>query len=194
MDMSNIYEIHLVCKTCYKLYQWIADLKETHMQFADLIGIQHEMAHGLLEDISGHERGANPAFEQKNHQQDQIHCGQKKNYSPRASQTKKIKTISSETNANRNHIASRSTEEIVMRRNDPISLKDGKPLKKLHRYRMIIMTHGVDRIPADVDVVNKNFYIEFSVFGKKMRYKLDLIEATYLKQSNSPEKRSPNLD
>jgi hypothetical protein len=77
MDMSNIYENHLVCKTCYKLYQWIADLKETHMQFADLIGIQHEMAHGLLEDISGHERGAKPAFEQENHQQDQIHCGQK---------------------------------------------------------------------------------------------------------------------
>lgn len=47
------------------------------MQFADLIGIQHEMAHGGLEDISGHERGANPAFEQENDQQDQDFCGQK---------------------------------------------------------------------------------------------------------------------
>ena len=62
--------------------------------------------------------------------------------------------------------------------NEPVSLKGGSGahLDKMNRFRMIILMHSIENIPSDIDVSNKNYYIDFTVFGVKIRYKLDLVE------------------
>lgn len=60
--------------------------------------------------------------------------------------------------------------------NSPKSLINGSQLYKLNRFRMILLLHSVENIPSNLDTVNKNYFIDFTVFGTKIRYKLDLVE------------------
>ena len=46
----------------------------------------------------------------------------------------------------------------------------------IKRYRMMLYLHMLYDIPKDIDA-NKNYYIEYSIFNQKQRYKIDLTSA-----------------
>ena len=43
LDISNLYETHDVCKTCYKLYEEITELLNTYQEFSKYIGVNMEL-------------------------------------------------------------------------------------------------------------------------------------------------------
>ena len=46
----------------------------------------------------------------------------------------------------------------------------------IKRYRMMLYLHMLYDIPKDIDAT-KNYYIEYSIFNQKQRYKIDLTSA-----------------
>jgi len=73
--------------------------------------------------------------------------------------------------------------EVKLNNNHPISLINNKVLANLNRYRIILMMHYVENIPYDIDT-KYNYWIDFELFGYKIRYKLDLMTNATL-QANS---------
>jgi len=57
-----------------------------------------------------------------------------------------------------------------------IFFDSSKQSKYMKRYRTIIYIHMLYDIPKDIDY-KKNYYIEYTIFGQKQRYKVDMASA-----------------
>ena len=75
--------------------------------------------------------------------------------------------------------------EVKLNNKNPISLKAPyQQLAKMNRYRIILMMHYVENIPYDIDT-KYNYWIDFELFGYKIRYKLDFNSTNATLQANS---------
>jgi hypothetical protein len=169
LDLSNLYLTHYVCKICYKLYQEMKELVDTYEEFSKYIGVQMALdKSGELVSITSLKKppqellDANKAGVKMGDNQDKVQdCEHGHGGGSRPPQTQE---------------SMRDEVPPALFDNSPKSIKTGAELYALNRFRMIILLHSVENIPSDIDVANKNYFIDFTVFGTNIRYALRLVD------------------
>ncbi|KAL4442889.1 hypothetical protein ABPG74_010778 [Tetrahymena malaccensis] len=164
VDTPLLYQEHKVCKTCYTLYTETEKLIQQEYQFAKLLGIpcNEETKYNLvsLNQIDQANGGADNSDlsgmqKQKPDEQDEGNW---------------VLDIAPNT-------------QLVVKNNQPKI--NNKVQKQLDRYRMMILLHYMRDIPIEREDYNKNYFIEYTIFDQKVKYKLDLQNALVNPKDNT---------
>ncbi|EAS01971.2 Lmbr1-like motif protein (macronuclear) [Tetrahymena thermophila SB210] len=164
VDTPLLYQEHKVCKTCYTLYTETEKLIQQEYQFAKLLGIpcNEETKYNLvsLNQIDQANGGADNSDlsgmqKQKPEEQDDGNW---------------VLDIAPNT-------------QLVVKNNQPKI--NNKVQKQLDRYRMMILLHYMRDIPIEREDYNKNYFIEYTIFDQKVKYKLDLQNALVNPKDNT---------
>lgn len=152
LDISNLYEIHQVCKVCYRLYEEVTKLLDIYSEFSQKIGINMDLEKSTqLISITTLKKPPQELLDVQNagkRLEKQLLAGNSKNSnSPQASQ------------------------DITYNIEDHIS-RSKRP-KFLNRFRIIIFIHKLDNIPIKVKT-NKNYYLEIHILNQVIQFKLDM--------------------
>jgi len=165
MDTAALLQEHKVCKSCYKLHQETERLRQIEFELAQSLGIpvNPEKRPDLVSvtGFSSSDPASNIAL---------------------MNQALNIQTASSPTHHN-NTEGEKEKEKtgFISNLSGVMSETPHSPTKNnntnyIKRYRMMLYLHMLYDIPKDIDAT-KNYYIEYSIFNQKQRYKIDLTSA-----------------
>jgi len=158
IDTVALYQEHKVCDSCYKLHEETEKLRHLEFEFAKALGIPVN-PEKKIDLVSATTFGDQ---DMKNYMLNQTLQSQKAlNKSKLDVTDNDLPTLKS------NHSAVFS--------DNLGSPKSGKN-QYMKRYRMMLYLHMLYDVPKDIDA-NKNYYIEYSIFGQKQKYKIDLASA-----------------